>query len=183
MLVSNKPLRGLGSLVNSNTKTQIPKTYSSRNELAVILKKMKKAIIALVILVIFYSCKTYRKTIDNASRTFLIALIPDSCDMYLINEIKTFRIDNLKYPDNVDIEKLREKLNPPCQRSFSSIEDLVYNRDSIDFVFQKNFSDSTLKIKSMLKCYGVIFADDTLKELRILHNNTKYSSELLKQKR
>lgn len=83
----------------------------------------------------------------------------------------------------MDIEKLREKLNPSCQKSFSSIEALVYNKDSMDFVLKKNFFNSTLIINSMVKCYRVIFVDDTLKELRILHINTNYSSELLKPKK
>jgi len=138
---------------------------------------MKKLTIILIILTIFDGCKIFQPPIDNASKIYAIALIPDTCEMSLIERIRTFRIYNQKFPNNQDIEKL----NQPCQKSINSIESFSYNKDSMDFVFQKSINDSTLKIRSMRKCYRLIFVDDTLKELRILHNNKNYKSELLEK--
>lgn len=129
----------------------------------------------------FFGCKTFRESFDNAHRTFAVAIIPDTCDIFLVEEISTFRIDSQKFPNNQDIERLKEKLNLACRNSIDSIGSMAYNKDSMDFVFQKNLNDSNLIMNSMIKCYRLIFADDTLKEVRIIHHNTKFKSELLEK--
>lgn len=129
----------------------------------------------------FFGCKTFRGSLDNAYRSFAVAIIPDTCDIYLIEEIRTFRTENHRFPDNQEINLQKEKLNMACQKSIDSIGSFSYNKDSMDFVFQKNLNDSNLIMNSMIKCYRLIFADDTLKEVRIMHNNTNFKSELLEK--
>ena len=81
-------------------------------------------------------------------------------------------------PDSQVIRVIYSSLDETCLSSIESIRSLNYGHDSLDIVFTKNFSDSTLKVQSTMKGYRLIFKEDSLDHLRLLHTNIGGESEL-----
>jgi hypothetical protein len=124
----------------------------------------------------FLSCKTKQQSVNRAGNLAFSLIIPDSCDVYLIESIKKYRIENYKYPDKPYIQN---EIDKSCSKNFNSIEVLAYKNDSMDLALQKVLNDSISEFKTMMKYYRLVYISDSLTEVRLLNNNKKYSSALI----
>jgi len=108
-----------------------------------------------------------------------MSIFPDTCDLIFIRDLSENVSKEGNLPDSSAIASIRSGLSSGCQQSIQDIRYLNYESDSMDFAFNKTFIDTTHQIHSMTKSHRLIFIDDSLKECRILHYNSKYKTELL----
>gem|GEM_PF-2652811 len=115
---------------------------------------------------------------DAGMKTMFSYALPDPCDVALIADISAFKKENHTLPDEKMIENIHASLDDPCKRSIDSLRTLSYGSDSLDLVFRKNFVDTTLKVKSVLKGYRLTFEQDSLHKVALIHTNVGVKSEL-----
>jgi hypothetical protein len=142
---------------------------------------MRTTLIIILCFLVLAACKTFKSSIDNSSKLVISSIYPDTCETSFMFEIQIFRMEKQRFPDSVDIQKIAGDLTPKCNNNLDMINSLVYNTDSMDFSYQVNIAGSPHGGNSLFKCYRMIYSQDTLWEMRILHNNNKYETGLIKR--
>jgi len=126
---------------------------------------MKNRLILMTVsLLTFSGCGILSKPIDRGVETFFKAIVPDTCEIQLIEKIAIFRKDSLKIPDQNNILLMRNLQSQKCQESYEYIRIIPISSDSVDLIIAKKtyFQKST---GLTTKKYSIVFQNDSIKEI------------------
>ncbi len=107
----------------------------------------------------------FKSSIDNSEIIFFNGIVPDSCDINILNKIVDFRKDSLRFPTYTWTNDRLNSLSKDCLDKTDSISLLCFGADSADLFVIKNYMDKENKMYSMRKYYRIRFSSDTLKNI------------------
>jgi hypothetical protein len=138
-----------------------------------------KNILLVIALFSLISCRTIQDSLSDSSRTMVMVMTPDSCDVQLILDVGEYLLLHSSLPDSLAIRQIHSEIAEPCRQTIKNIKTITYNKDSIDISLTKIFIDTTLQVRQMKKGYRLIFSEDSLRNIRLLHmKSPNYHSEL-----
>ncbi|MBX7180909.1 MAG: hypothetical protein K1X82_02265 [Bacteroidia bacterium] len=139
---------------------------------------MKNILVAIALFSLI-SCRTIQNSINDSMQTMALAIFPDSCEIQLIVDVSKYSLLHSSLPDSIAIRQILLEIATPCQQTIKNIKTIIYNKDSMDISLTKIFMDTTLQSQQMKKGYRLIFSEDSLRNMRLLHfKSPHYHSEL-----
>jgi hypothetical protein len=135
--------------------------------LAVTLKHfcMRKTILeTLVFVSLLSSCGIISKSLDKPMDALAKIIIPDTCEIQLINYIGKYRKDSLRSPDTYEVLTIIKSQSQLFQEKFGSITSYPYGKDSMDLslgIKESSYGDDFLSRRN----YRILFNHDTIKKI------------------
>ncbi|HCI55299.1 MAG TPA: hypothetical protein DFI01_05155 [Bacteroidales bacterium] len=126
---------------------------------------MKKTIIeTLVFFIILNACGSISRSFDQTMDTFAKVIIPDTCELQLINYIGKYRSDSLRIPNSSDIVSIIKSQNELFQEKFDLINSYQYGTDSMDLyigIKESSHGNDFLSRRN----YRIVFKNDTIERI------------------
>jgi len=122
------------------------------------------------------SCGLLKSKFENGVEVFSHGIVPDTCDIKLINTFVDFREDSLRFPKYSWVLDKIQLQSTACQASFDSINIITFGLDSADLFVIKNFTNKELERYSIRKYYRFRFSQDTLSNIspNLITSKDKY---------
>jgi len=135
-----------------------------------------------ILILLIAGCRSFERAMEKGIRTAISYVLPDSCDIALISKVSLYKLEKHAIPDTKTIDSIYSSGSYPCNMSIDSLRTLGYDDDSLDLVFVRNYNDTNLNVASMLKGYRLIFKEDSLKKIALIHTNKGVESSLWPEK-
>jgi len=118
----------------------------------------------------------FKQGIDTAVTAFYNGIVPDSCDILLLNDVVDFRKNNNSFPSNTWMKERVQMKSNECQATYDSINVITFGNDSADLFLIKQFNNIDTKYSKMRKYYRLRFANDTLTNIspNLITSKDKY---------
>ncbi|HLO59220.1 MAG TPA: hypothetical protein VK179_10790 [Bacteroidales bacterium] len=139
---------------------------------------MKHRIIFIIFpLILLTGCgMIFKQGIDTGVTSFYNGIVPDSCDILLLNDVVDFRKINNTFPSNTWTVERVQMQSKECQSTYDSINVITFGKDSADIFLIKQFNNIDIKFSKMRKYYRLRFANDTLTSItpNLITSKDKY---------
>jgi hypothetical protein len=138
--------------------------------------KFKLTILVFLIIILTGCSLIFKPGIDKAVDLIFHGIIPDTCDLFLINNVANYRRDSMKFPNYASVVQMKQTQSIKCQESFDSLNVFAYGLDSVDIFMIKIFENTENEQYSMLKYYRLRFKNDSLENItpHIITTKDKY---------
>jgi hypothetical protein len=133
-------------------------------------------VMAFLVFAFISGCGIISRPINKAFDGFFHVVIPDTCDLHLIEYIADYRKANMEIHDFAIVSRMHYLLDYQCQESYDSINIIPYGVDSVDLWVIKNLR---VQDKNALipKYYRIVFDSDTTKNINILSTTNSNAKE------
>lgn len=118
----------------------------------------------------------FKQRIDNSVIKIFNVIVPDSCDILLLNDVIDFRKNNNIFPSNIWTRERIQKQSKECQSTYDSINVISFGVDSMDLFLIKRCIYSDSKPSTIQKYFRMRFANDTLTSItpNLITSKDKY---------
>lgn len=122
----------------------------------------KKLLLIILTTSVFAGCYISNEMENNFVKAFE-AILPDTCEIYVIGQIYNYKNTSGNLPNNDEISLFLDSLDLGCRQKLDSVGVVPYNADSIDLTMRKNLKGVADTADFFItKSYRIKFEHDSM---------------------
>ena len=142
---------------------------------------IRKILIVSFVSLLISNCGIFKQFDKSFDEAFSL-IMPDTCDIYLIDDVSgKFINDEIKFSYTNNRLLLLNAIDNECSKYYDSIFFLLYYKDSIDLFVMKRVNLKENPNAIIEKKYRIILAHDSIKEVKTTIRTNKNGEEFNKK--